>query len=147
MQGGGISFHGSQVSRIIVPGVAWPCWALAEVWILQPPCHFPHQDSESLRGLWQASCRLALKSPPDLRSSAEAAQGTPGSLGEAILGTGYQGRNREPEPRLPGSQPLPSQIILCSAHGFLTPSFLPSSLSFQAGPRWSPVKGPTNLGH
>ena len=43
---------------------------------------------------------------------------------EAILGTGYSGRNREPELRLPGSQSPSLQIILRSAHRFLTPSFL-----------------------
>lgn len=42
VQGGGISLHSSQVSLIMVPGVFWPCWGLTEVWLLHPPCHFPH---------------------------------------------------------------------------------------------------------
>lgn len=44
VQGGGISLHSFQVFLIMVPGVFWPCWGLTEVWLLHPPCHFPHRE-------------------------------------------------------------------------------------------------------
>lgn len=86
---------------------------------------------------------VALKSPPDLWNRAGAAQGTPGSLGGGHSWDRIPGR--EPEPRLPGSQSpsVPDHSVLCSR---LPHTFLPSFLSFQAGPRWGPDKSQTNGG-
>lgn len=115
------------------PWGGWPCWDSTEVWLRHPPCLAPEI---------QTSLGPTSHSPALLRSGAVQRLGREHQAAwvEAILGTGYQGRNWEPEVRLPGSQPLSSQVILFSAHNFLTLSFLPLLPSRPQVESWSKVR-------
>lgn len=143
---GGVPLHGSQVSLEIVPGVVWPCWGFAEVWLLHSPCHFPPQVPESLRALWALRGLLPSQLRGASRSGAvqrlprehQAAWARPFLGQDTRAGTGNRGQAARKS-----APPLPDHSVRCSH----LPSFLPSSLSFQAGPRWSPVKRPSNLEH
>lgn len=142
VQGGAISLHGSQVSRTTVLGQS----GLADFGSFTLHVTFLTKIQNPQEADGQVSCLPSSGESSRSLEQCRGCQGTPGSLGEAILGTGYQGRNRN---RSRGCQevqvsPFPPRafctLLTASSHRL---SFLPPS---QAGPRWSPIKGLTNLG-
>lgn len=111
-------------------------------WALSPSLALSSRRFRIPRGLCEVSSLLAQKSLPDCWSRARRPGEHQAAWAEAILGTGYQGRNRGPELRLPGSRSpsLPDHSVLCSRlpHTFLPACLplLPSWPQVEPGQRW-----------
>lgn len=129
VQGSGISCRGSRVS--LINHRPWGGMAVAELGSFTLPVPFLPETQNSLGPPEESPPILAQKSLPDLWSSAEAAQGTPGSLGGGHSwdripgqepGTGAEAARK--------SVPFPPRsfcaLLTASSH---LPSFLPPSPS------------------